>query len=153
MMSRRNNLAATDRAPIRSPRLAFSGAAASAAQQGIPSRLEHRPVSLLALQSTAATRGTPVKKRKIGMGKDDANDNAGQPEALATFAATARNDGKKPAHIGLKATPDTAPLSVPVEQEIDAATKVLHEGATGENVGADEAVKAIPDRVTAHRAK
>jgi len=71
----------------------------------------------------------------------------GQPEALATFAASARNDGKKPADIGLKATPETKPIPTSSEAKADAATRVLQEGVTGRDRGADEAVDALPDRV------
>lgn len=69
-----------------------------------------------------------------------------QPEALATFAATARNDGKKPADIGLTATPETAPIPTSSENKAQAATKVLREGVLGREQGADEAIEALPDR-------
>ena len=69
-----------------------------------------------------------------------------QPEALATFAASARNDGKKPDDIGLTATPETAPLTTSSEKKAEAATKVLREGVLERDQGADEAVDALPDR-------
>lgn len=69
-----------------------------------------------------------------------------QPEALATFAATARNDSRKPAEIGLTATPDTEPLATAPEVKAEAATKVLREGVLGRDQGAAEAVDALPDR-------
>jgi hypothetical protein len=69
-----------------------------------------------------------------------------QPEALATFAASARNQGKKPRDIGLKATAETAPLSASPKREADAATRVLREGVLGTDQGADEAVDRLPDR-------
>ncbi|MFA6964795.1 hypothetical protein [Bosea sp. (in: a-proteobacteria)] len=78
-----------------------------------------------------------------------ANDNATegqQPEALATFAATARNDGKKPDDIGLTATPESGPLPASSEKKAQAATKVLREGVLKRDQGADEAVDALPDR-------
>lgn len=78
-----------------------------------------------------------------------ANDHAGkgqQPEALATFAATARNDGKKPDDIGLTATAETGPLPASSEKKAEAATKVLREGVLERDQGADEAVDALPDR-------
>ncbi len=71
---------------------------------------------------------------------------AGQPEALATFAATARNAGQKPDDIGLKATPATKPVATSPQAKQDAATRVLQEGVTGKDRGADEAVDALPDR-------
>ncbi len=70
----------------------------------------------------------------------------GQPEALATFAATARNAGRKPHDIGLEATPATKPLATSPEAKQDAATRVLQEGVTGKDHGADEAIDALPDR-------
>lgn len=69
-----------------------------------------------------------------------------QPEALATFAASARNDASKPAAIGLTATPETEPLAIAPEAKADAATKVLREGVLDRDQGADEAVDALPDR-------
>ncbi|MGO4669444.1 hypothetical protein AB4Z40_19395 [Bosea sp. 2YAB26] len=71
---------------------------------------------------------------------------AKQPESLATFAATARNDGKKPKDIGLTATPETAPLPGDTKKEADAATKVLREGVLKKDQGADEAIDKLPDR-------
>ncbi len=55
----------------------------------------------------------------------------GQPEALATFAAAARNDGKKPDSIGLGATAETKPIPTSPDAKADAATRVLQEGVTG----------------------
>ncbi|PZO03877.1 MAG: hypothetical protein DCF30_01855 [Hyphomicrobiales bacterium] len=69
-----------------------------------------------------------------------------QPEALATFAASARNDARKPEDIGLTATPETAPLATPSQKKAEAATKVLREGVLERDQGADEAVDALPDR-------
>jgi len=69
-----------------------------------------------------------------------------QPEALATFAASARNDARKPDEIGLTATPETAPLETSPEMKAKAATKVLREGVLKRDQGADEAVDALPDR-------
>lgn len=71
---------------------------------------------------------------------------AKQPEALATFAATARNDGKKPADIGLEATPETGGIPTDPKMKAEAATKVLREGVFHTGQGADEAVDALPDR-------
>lgn len=69
-----------------------------------------------------------------------------RPEALATFAASARNDGKKPEEIGLEATEATKPLTTSPEKKEDAATKVLREGVLGTDQGADEAIDRLPDR-------
>ncbi|WP_306224522.1 hypothetical protein [Bosea beijingensis] len=71
---------------------------------------------------------------------------AKQPEALATFAAAARKDGKKPADIGLEATPETAPIPTDSAKKDDAATKVLREGVLKTDQGAEEAIDALPDR-------
>lgn len=71
---------------------------------------------------------------------------AKQPEALATFAAAARKDGKKPDDIGLEATPETEPLPTDPKQKAKAATKVLREGVLHKDQGADDAIDALPDR-------
>jgi hypothetical protein len=69
-----------------------------------------------------------------------------QPEALATFAEAARNGGRKPDEIGPTATPETAPIPVASAAKQKAAAKVLAEGATGRDHGAEAAVDALPDR-------
>ncbi len=69
-----------------------------------------------------------------------------QPEALATFAASARNDGKKPKDVGLEATPETAPLPTAPERKQEAANKVLREGVLGTDQGSEEAIDRLPDR-------
>lgn len=71
---------------------------------------------------------------------------AKQPEALATFAAAARADGRKPDDLGLEATPETDALPSVTEDKAEAATKVLREGVLQRDQGADEAVDALPDR-------
>ena len=70
----------------------------------------------------------------------------GQPEALATFAASARNQGRKPDSVGLDATPETAGTPTSNAKKAEAATRVLQEGVTGRDRNADEAVDALPDR-------
>lgn len=75
-----------------------------------------------------------------------AGPNGQQPEALATFAASARNDARKPDEVGLTATPETAPLKTSPEKKAEAATKVLREGVLKRDQGADEAIDALPDR-------
>jgi hypothetical protein len=69
-----------------------------------------------------------------------------QPEALATFAATARNAGVKPKEVGLEATPGTGPVPADPGLKDEAATRVLREGVLGRDQGVDEAVDALPDR-------
>lgn len=80
------------------------------------------------------------------MTDDDRPAGRGQPEALATFAAAARRDGRKPDEVGLDATAETAAIPASSEQKARAATKVLREGVTGRVEDADEAVDALPDR-------
>ena len=74
-----------------------------------------------------------------------------RPEALATFAEAARQGGKKPDDVGLEADENTAPLPTDPKKKQRAAAKVLHEGATGEDTGADEAVDDLPDRIIESR--
>lgn len=69
-----------------------------------------------------------------------------QPEALATFAETARADGKKPDDLGLTADGDTTPVPTDSAKKDEAARKVLQRGVTGEDKGAEAAVDALPDR-------
>ena len=71
---------------------------------------------------------------------------AQQPEVLATFAAATRGDGTKPDTIGLLATPETRPLNTNLNAKHAAATKVLQEGTTHTDRGADKAVRSLPDR-------
>jgi len=69
-----------------------------------------------------------------------------RPEALAQFAETARADQRKD-RPGLIADEATAPIPTSSEAKDEAATKVLREGATGEDVGAEEAIDKLPDRI------
>lgn len=80
------------------------------------------------------------------MTDQDGNGGKGQPEALATFAAAARGDGTKPDSVGLEATAETAALPTSSEAKANAATKVLREGVTGRDEGAEAAIDALPDR-------
>jgi hypothetical protein len=75
-----------------------------------------------------------------------------RPEALAAFAEAARSDDNKSKNLGLFATPNTAPIPTDSEQKDDAATKVLQEGVTGEDHGAEEAIDKLPDRIIESRA-
>lgn len=74
-----------------------------------------------------------------------------RPEALATFAAAARNEGKKPESIGLTATGETAPISADPGLKQEAATRVLQEGVTGEDRGSDKLIDQLPDRILDNR--
>jgi hypothetical protein len=71
-----------------------------------------------------------------------------QPEALATFAATAVHGGKKPDDIGLTATKETAAIPTNPDDKIDAATKILREGVLGTDQGAEAAIDKLPDRIS-----
>ena len=71
----------------------------------------------------------------------------GQPEVLAGLAAAAQAGGKKPAAEGLQASGKTIPGPVDQNEQVDAATKVLREGATGKKQGADKAIHELPDRI------
>jgi hypothetical protein len=78
--------------------------------------------------------------------KKDRKLSGSQPEVLAGLAAAAKAGGQKPKTAGLEATGATAPAKANVAQEVDAARRVLREGATGKRQGADEAVRKLPDR-------
>ena len=69
-----------------------------------------------------------------------ANKQGQQPEVLAGLAVAAKAGGKKPDSEGLTATAATAPKPVRQADQVDAATKVLREGATGRDQGAEAAV-------------
>ncbi len=71
------------------------------------------------------------------------------PEALATFAATARSEAKVSPDGGLSATPETSALPGDLSMQHDAATKVLREGVLREDQGAEAAVDRLPDRARA----
>ena len=76
-----------------------------------------------------------------------------RPEALAEFAETAR---KQPTQSGkvkkpLTATEHTKPIPDNNAEKHDAATKVLQEGVTHEDKGADEAIDKLPDRIIESR--
>ena len=73
---------------------------------------------------------------------------AQQPEALAKFGKSARNGGKQPDEDGLRADRETAPVPTDPGLKHDAATKVLQEGVTHSDRGADEAIDKLPDRIT-----
>ena len=62
------------------------------------------------------------------------------PEALKTFAAAARNEGKKPEDQGLIATPDTAPRPDNLDAEEKDAADIINAAATGDAAKKDEAI-------------
>ena len=68
------------------------------------------------------------------------------PEALATFAATARNDGERPKDHPDHATSETAPISTSPKVKHEAATQVLKAGVEGKPQRAQAAVDKVPDR-------
>lgn len=69
-----------------------------------------------------------------------------RPEALAQFAESARR-GERAGVQGLIATAATAPIPTDSKAKDEAATKVLAEGATGRDLGAEEAIEHLPDRI------
>jgi hypothetical protein len=73
-----------------------------------------------------------------------------RPEALAQFAETARTEKRKE-RPGLVADNDTAPIPTNSKAKDEAATKVLQEGATGEDHGSEEAIDRLPDRIIESR--
>jgi hypothetical protein len=69
-----------------------------------------------------------------------------RPEALAQFAETARDDRRED-RPGLVADEATKPIPTDSTAKDEAATKVLQEGATGADHGAEEAIDRLPDRI------
>jgi hypothetical protein len=63
-----------------------------------------------------------------------------QPEALATFAAAAHNNGLKPADQGVSATAETAGRPGNLEEEEKGAADILGGGATGDKQRVDAAI-------------
>ena len=72
------------------------------------------------------------------MSKKAENDN--QPEALATFAATARNKGVKPADQGISATAETAGRPGNLDAEEKDAADIMGGNATGDKKRVDAAI-------------
>ena len=62
------------------------------------------------------------------------------PEALATFAATARNNGTRPAGQGLAATPETSYKSGNLAAEEKDAADIIGGNATGDKARVDAAI-------------
>jgi hypothetical protein len=63
-----------------------------------------------------------------------------QPEALATFAATARNKGVKPASQSVSATAETLGKPGDLEAEEKDAADILGGNATGDKKRVDDAI-------------
>jgi hypothetical protein len=63
-----------------------------------------------------------------------------QPEALATFAAAARDKGMKPARQDVSATPETSGKSGDLEAEEKDAADILGGNATGDKKRVDAAI-------------
>jgi hypothetical protein len=63
-----------------------------------------------------------------------------QPEALATFAATARNEGVKPASQGVSAAAETSGKPGDLEAEEKDAADILGGNATGDKKRVDAAI-------------
>jgi hypothetical protein len=63
-----------------------------------------------------------------------------QPEALATFAAAARNKGVKPARQGVSATAETAGKPGDLEAEEKDAADIMGGNATGDKKRVDAAI-------------
>jgi hypothetical protein len=63
-----------------------------------------------------------------------------QPEALATFAATARNEGVKPAGQGVSATTETSGKPGDLDAEEKDAADILGGNATGDKKRVDAAI-------------
>ena len=76
-----------------------------------------------------------------------------RPEALASFAEASRAGGKKPPEAGVVADEHTAPIPTDSKMKDKAAKKVLQEGVTHEDKGAEEAIDRLPDRIIESRNK
>jgi hypothetical protein len=63
-----------------------------------------------------------------------------EPEALATFAAAARNNGVKPANQGASATAETSGKPADLEAEEKDAADILGGNATGDKKRVDAAI-------------
>lgn len=68
------------------------------------------------------------------------------PEALAIFAATARNDGERPKDHPDHATAGTGAIPADPRVKNEAAAKVLKAGVEGKPQSAQAAVAKVPDQ-------
>ncbi|WP_201860597.1 hypothetical protein [Microvirga soli] len=69
-----------------------------------------------------------------------------QPEALRSLKSAAKAGSQKPKDQGLEARADTKPIPAPLEQEQDAAAKVLKEGVEKNPQGMEDAARKAPER-------
>src|SRR4051794_33881137 len=69
-----------------------------------------------------------------------------QPEALRSLKSAAKAGSRKPQEQGLEARGETVPIPAPLEQEQDAAAKVLQEGVDKNPRGMEEAARKAPQR-------
>jgi len=69
-----------------------------------------------------------------------------QPEALAAFAAAARNKGMKPAGQGISATAETAAKPGDLEAEEKDAADIMGGNATGDKKRVDAAISDTAKR-------
>jgi hypothetical protein len=91
-------------------------------------------------------RGTPQCHRGLSFAVDEEEAMSknvpvdAQPEALATFAAAARNEGKKPAGQGVYPTAETAGKPGDLDAEEKDAADILGGNATGDKKRVDAAI-------------
>src|SRR4051794_16074780 len=69
-----------------------------------------------------------------------------QPEALRSLKSATKAGSQKSPDQGLEARGDTGPIPAPLEQEQDAAAKVLQEGVEKNPQGMEEAARKAPER-------
>jgi hypothetical protein len=69
-----------------------------------------------------------------------------QPEALRSLKSAAKAGSQKPQGQELEARGDTAPICAPLEQEQDAATKVLQEGVKKNPQAMEKVARKAPER-------
>lgn len=72
-----------------------------------------------------------------------------RPEALAAFAESSRSEKK--VKVSPTATENTAPIPTDSKKKDRAARKVLQEGVTGQDHGAEAAIDELPDRIIESR--
>src|ERR1700691_454489 len=91
------------------------------------------------------TKGTPQIQRGLhyvsqeeAMSKKAEQD--AEPEALATFAAAARNNGVKPANQGVSATAETSGKPGDLEAEEKDAADIMGGNATGDKKRVNAAI-------------
>ena len=70
-----------------------------------------------------------------------------QPEALAKFGESARDQNSETKRPGLFANTESAAIPTDPNLKQDAAEKVFREGVFHHDEGADEAIKKLPDRI------